>query len=116
MRFLRGIVGVSRLDMVRNTAIREELGVQPLLLKLEKSLLRWFGHIVRMPQDRIAHQILFVQPTGMRPLGRPRMRWLDQIESMAFYRLGVPSEELSDLALDRSHWKELTRMLPSQPE
>ena len=116
MRFLRGIVGVSRLDMVRNTAIREELGVQPLLLKLEKSLLRWFGHIVRMPQDRIAHQILFAQPTGTRPLGRPRMRWLDQIESMAFYRLGVPSEELSDLALDRFQWEELTRMLPSQPE
>jgi hypothetical protein len=34
---------------VRSSVIREELGLEPLLLYLERSQLRWFGHLARMP-------------------------------------------------------------------
>ena len=50
MRFLRGISGVTRLEKVRNSEIRKGLNVEPLLLRIEKSQLHWFGHVVRMPQ------------------------------------------------------------------
>ena len=34
---------------MRSSAIREELGVEPLLLHIERSQLRWFGPLVRIP-------------------------------------------------------------------
>ncbi|TWW81631.1 hypothetical protein D4764_01G0014460 [Takifugu flavidus] len=40
-------------DRVRSSAIREELGVEPLLLRAEKSQMRWLGHLVRMPPGRL---------------------------------------------------------------
>ena len=40
MRFLRRVAGVSLRDRVRSTVIREGLGVEPLLLCVERSQLR----------------------------------------------------------------------------
>ena len=37
MRFLRRVPGVRRIDRVRNSAIREELQIEPLLLKIKRS-------------------------------------------------------------------------------
>ena len=48
MGFLRRMAGVSLRDRVRSSAIGEELGLEPLLLCLERSQLRWFVHLVRM--------------------------------------------------------------------
>ena len=115
MRFLRGVVGVSRLDRVRNTTIRENLQVEPLLLRIERSLLRWYGHAIRMPH-RIAHQILSAQPSGRRPRVRPRTRWMDQIQSISCDRLGIPYRELESMAKDRETWKSMLNMLPPRPE
>ena len=52
MGFLRKVAGVSLRDRVRSSVIREGLGVEPLLLCVERSQLRWFGHLVRMPPGR----------------------------------------------------------------
>ncbi|TWW68301.1 hypothetical protein D4764_19G0000990, partial [Takifugu flavidus] len=49
MSFLRRVAGLSLRDRVRSSAIREELGVEPLLLRVEWSQMRWLGHLVRMP-------------------------------------------------------------------
>src|SRR5690606_19463265 len=54
MRFLRRIVGVTRMDRIRNDDIRMDLGVEPLLLSVEKSQMRWYGHVLRMAPNRLA--------------------------------------------------------------
>ena len=89
MGFLRRISGVTLLDRVRSSEIRESLQVEPLLLRIERSQLRYYGHVVRMPQERIAAQILKAKPIGRRPRGRPRARWLDNIHSLSWSRLGI---------------------------
>ena len=58
MRFLRRVRGVTMLDKVRSSEIRKSLNVDPLLLRIEKSQLRWFGHVSRMPQERLPKQSL----------------------------------------------------------
>ena len=47
MGFLRRVAGISLMDRVRSSVIREGLGVEPLLLCIERSQLRWFWHLVR---------------------------------------------------------------------
>ncbi|KAI3374835.1 hypothetical protein L3Q82_021373 [Scortum barcoo] len=55
---------------------REELGVEPLLLlRIERSQLRWLGHLFRMPPGRLPREVFQACPTGRRPRGRPRTRW-----------------------------------------
>ena len=41
--------------------------------------LRWTRHVARMEEGMSAFKILTVKPTEMRPLGRPRPRWEDNI-------------------------------------
>ena len=41
--------------------------------------LRWAGHEARMVEGRSSFKILTGEPTGNRPLGRPRRRWEDNI-------------------------------------
>ncbi|KAL0281281.1 UNVERIFIED_CONTAM: hypothetical protein PYX00_002314 [Menopon gallinae] len=69
-RFLRATAGVSRIDRCRNAAIREGLQVEPLLLHIERSVLRWFGHVLRLPPTRLVKQVLSECPGGKRPRGR----------------------------------------------
>ena len=52
MRFLRRIEGVTLFNKVRSSKIRKSLNIEPLLLRIERSQLRWFGHVSRMPQEK----------------------------------------------------------------
>ncbi|KAK0132808.1 LINE-1 reverse transcriptase [Merluccius polli] len=106
MSFLRRVAGLSLRDRVRSSVIREELGVDPLLLHVERSQMRWLGHLVRMPPGRL--------PGG--PGGRPRTRWRDYVSRLAWERLGIPQEELAEVAGEREVWASLLRLLPPRPD
>ena len=54
---------------VRWIVIWEVLGVKPLL---EKSQMRWFGHLIRMPPGTHSVEVFRARPTGRRPPERPR--------------------------------------------
>jgi hypothetical protein len=41
---------------------------------------RWAGHVARMGTKRNAYRILVGNPEGKRPLGRPRLRWVNIIK------------------------------------
>ena len=115
MSFLRRVSGLSLRDRVRNSDIRERLGVEPLLLHVERSQLRWVGHLVRMPPGRFPGEVFRARPTGRRPRGRPRTRWRDYISQLAWERLGIPPEELVEVAGERTVWASLLRILPPRP-
>ena len=45
MSFLRKVRDLSLLDKVKSTDIRQSLNIEPLLLRIERSQLRWYGHV-----------------------------------------------------------------------
>jgi hypothetical protein len=46
------MIGVNLCDRVRNEVIREECGVkEDVVIKIEKNMLRRFGHVKRMKGD-----------------------------------------------------------------
>jgi hypothetical protein len=40
----------------------------------------WLGHVVRMEEKRIPERVLEWKPVGRRNRGRPRKRWIEDIE------------------------------------
>jgi hypothetical protein len=46
---------------------------------VHKSRMRWAGHAARMREGRGVYRILVGKPEGKRPLGRPRLKWEDNI-------------------------------------
>ena len=64
MEFLRKIRGLTLLDKVKSADIRKSLNIESLLLRLERSQLRWYEHVTRMPQQRTAKKLLFSPPIG----------------------------------------------------
>ncbi|KAK3524132.1 hypothetical protein QTP70_018031, partial [Hemibagrus guttatus] len=101
MSFLRRVAGRSLRDRVRSSVTREELGVQPLLLHIERGQLRWLGHLFRMPPGRLPGGVFWACSTGKRPRGRLRKRWRDYVSRLAWERLGVPPEELEEVSEER---------------
>ena len=49
MKCLRSLVGVSRMDRVRNEEVRRRAGIERALAsRADQRVLRWFGHVERM--------------------------------------------------------------------
>ena len=110
MKVLRLIKGVTRLDKLRNENIRRELHVEDILEFVERGQLRWYGHVKRMDDSRYPRKYLEWKPDGRRPVGRPRKRWLENIDASLRKRgstlLEIERERLFD---DRQRWRELLR-------
>ena len=115
MGFLRRISGLTLLDKVKSADIRESRNIEALLLRLERSQLRWYGHVTRMSQERTAKKLLCSTPIGRRPRGRPRTRWRDYVEDLSWSRLGIPAELLSFVAEDRDAWRLNSSCCPRDP-
>jgi len=41
--------------------------------------MRWAGHVAHMGEERGLYRVLMGKPEGRRPLGTPRLRWVDNI-------------------------------------
>jgi hypothetical protein len=66
--------------------------------------MRWAEHVARMGDRRGAYWVLVGRPEGMRPLGRPRRRWEDNIKQ-DLQELGWGGGmDWIDLAQDRDRW------------
>jgi hypothetical protein len=68
--------------------------------------MKWAGHVAQMGETRNAYRILMGQPEGMRPLERPRCRWVDSIK-MDLREIGWYGMDWIDLAQDRDQWRAL---------
>jgi hypothetical protein len=47
---------------------------------IKSQRLRWVAHVIRMDTTRTVKKLTEWEPCSLRPVGRPRLRWLDQVE------------------------------------
>ena len=77
MKCLRSLVGVSRMDRVRNDEVRRRAGIErELASRTDQRVLRWFGHVEIMDEYRMARMVLMAEVSGGRVRGRPRLGWM----------------------------------------
>ena len=65
MECLRSMTGVSRLDRVRNEVVRARTGVRrELAARVDMNVLRWFGHVERMDNERLLKKVMNAKVDG----------------------------------------------------
>ena len=110
MKCLISLVGVPRMDKVRNEEVRGRAGIEmELASRADQRVLRWFGHVERMDDYRMARRVLMAEVIGGRVRGRPRLGWLDGAK-VALGNRGRMVEAARQCAEDRKKWRALVHM------
>ena len=96
---------VSRLDRARNEVVRTRTGVRrELAARVDMNVLRWFGHVERMDNERLLKKLMNAKVNGKSVKGRPRFGWMDGVKrALNDRRMAV--REASERARDRNEWR-----------
>ena len=109
MKCLRTISGVRRIERVRNERVRMMCGDKKgIVERAGEGVLRWFGHMERMSDERMVKRIYESDVEGRRRAGRPRRRWLDGVEELVRWR-GGDMQVARECVRDRERWSEWYR-------
>ena len=71
--------------------------------------MRWFGHVERMDDYRMARRVLMAEVSGRRVRGRPRLDWMDGVK-VALGNRGMTVEAARQCAKDWKEWRALVHM------
>jgi len=79
MKFLRHLIGITKLDKEKNRCIRGKTGAQNIVKEIKQYQKKWLQHVQRMNRNRLPRQALKYRPEGRRNIGRPKKRRTDQL-------------------------------------
>ena len=98
---------------MKNVDILGRASISTLTDIIATKRLRWFGHVSRMPEERLPNYLLDWKPKhGKRSRGRPRKTLNDVFIEDAENRLdidGLTIDRMKELASDRDGWRNSTR-------
>lgn len=104
---LRAICGLSLRDKVSNAELFTRCKISGIESFLIQSQLRWAGHVLRMPDDRIPKIAMYSQlEGGKRNVGRPWLRYKDKLKSN-LSAVNIPYRSLEDEMSDRIGWRSM---------
>ena len=84
-----------------------ELGMKrKLASRADQRVLRWFGHVERTDEYRMARMVLMAEVSGGRVRGRPRLGWMDGAK-VALGNRGMTVEAARQCAKDQKEWRGL---------
>ena len=98
------------MDRVRSEEVRNRAGIdRELASRAYQRVLRWFAHVERMDEYRMARRVLMAEVSGGLVRGRPRLGWMDGAK-MALGNRGMSVEAERQCAKDRKEWRALVHM------
>jgi hypothetical protein len=116
-RVLRRIFGPKRDDVTGEwRKLHEKLNdlyCLPNIVQVTKlrRMDRWTERVACMRDSRGAHRILVGKPEGNGPLGKPRLRWEDNIK-MDLQEVGLGDMDWFGLAQNRDRWRVVVNGFP----
>ena len=103
-RHLRNIMRIKWDDFVSNEEVLKRSNSTDVEVILAKNRLRWLGHVARMDSSRTVKQLFYGELVqGNRPIGRPRLRYKDNIK--ALLKTGGILQSWNESVLDRPTWR-----------
>jgi hypothetical protein len=115
-RVLRRVFGPKRDEVtwewrkLHNEELNDLYSLPNIVRVVKLRRMRWVGHVVHMEEERLVHRVLMGKPEGKRPLGRPRLRWEDNIK-MDVQEVGGGREDWMELDQNRGGWQALVSMV-----
>ncbi|KAJ4436761.1 hypothetical protein ANN_16893 [Periplaneta americana] len=113
-KVLKKIFGAKRDEVtgewrkLDNTEVHALYSSPDIIRNIRSRQVRWAGHVARMGESRNAYRVSVGRPEGIRPLGRPRRRWEDNIK-MDLREVGYDTRDWINLAQDRDQWRAYVR-------
>lgn len=95
--------------------IQGQLGVEPPLLQIERSLLRCFSHLISAPPEHLPLEVSWACLIEKRPQDRPRTFWRDYASSLT-WDLRISQEELKSVTGERDVRVFRLDLLPPLPD
>ena len=66
---------------IRNNSVLQHAGIENSATFISRNRLRWFGHVARMPEERLPKKLSqWKQAHGKRSRARPPEFWLDCVK------------------------------------
>ena len=95
-----------------NDELRHRMKQEDIIRYIKSQILRWATHVMRMENTRTTRKIIEWTPYKTRPVERPRLRWMDQVE-----------EELKRIKIvgwrakveDRQEWNRIVEQTKTHP-
>jgi hypothetical protein len=89
----------------RNDELNELIRSADIVRFIKSKRIAWIGHVMRMEETRMPKRLLEWKPMGRRIRGRPRKRWLEDIED-DIHTMGIRGWR--KMSNERTEWKTIT--------
>jgi hypothetical protein len=115
-RVLRRVFGLKRDEVtgewrkLHNEELSDLYSLPNIVRVVKSRRVRWAGYVVRMGEGRGVHRVLVGKPERKRLLGRPRLRWENNIR-MDLQEVGGGCGDWMELAQERDRWQALVSMV-----
>ena len=101
IKCLGSLVGVSRMDRVKNEEVRRRAGIEKALSsRADQRVLRWFWHVERMDEYRMPRKVLMAEVSGGLVRRRHMLGWMDGVK-VALSNRGMSVEAARQCAKNR---------------
>jgi len=89
-----------------NDELRQRMKQDYIIKFIKSQRLRWVAHVMRVENTRTTRKITEWKTYKTRPVGRPRLRWMDQVE-----------EDLRRMKIteDRQVWNRIVEQTKTHP-
>jgi hypothetical protein len=115
-RVPRRISGPKRDEIIRgwtnlhNEELHNLYSLPNIIRMIKPRKMRWAGQVPRTGEKRNAFRVLAGKPEGIKPLGKPRHRWEDDI-IIDLREIGWGGTDWIILAQDRGQWQAPVNMV-----
>ena len=114
---IRKIVGPVNIDNMWRTRNKMEIDKLTegagIVRFIKAQRIKWLGHVQRRDQARPTRKLLEWKPMGIRPVGRPRQRWQEDVME-DLKKLKV--KNWKERAKDRRIWRDLAEKAKTRKE
>jgi len=96
-----------------NEELENAIKHENIVRHIKSKRLSWLGHVERMSNEKVPKIIYKWKPYAIRPKGRPRLRWEDDVRN-DLGSMGV--ENWKQKVQERKRWKEIIEQAKTHKE